>query len=162
MGVEYLSSINLGIGDATQFAAQIAVFCPRLREIRVDSSPSAIECLRIDSREPDSSISDSDWTTELVQQSRWYGNIRPLSGLRKASIVVTGFNSYDHRSAEDQAKIFSNIALVQSEFEQSATRPAEAPPLLPAHNLIIHGFPEASNTLNHLHFAIGVRLLLSA
>lgn len=162
MGVEYLSSINLGIRDATQFAAQIAVFCPRLREIRVDSSPSAIECLGIDGRTRDSTISRLNWTTKLVRQSRWYGDIRPLSGLRKASIVLTGFNSYDHRSAEDQAKIFSNIALVQSEFEQSATRPAEAPPLLPAHNLIIHGFPEVSNALDHLHFTMGVCLLLSA
>lgn len=162
MGIEYLSSIHLELRDASRFAAQIAVFCPRLREIRVDASLFGIECLWIDLHTPDSIIR-SEWTPDLVQQSRWYGEIRPLSGLKKASIVVTvaDFRLYDDHSSEERARILSNTALIQSEFEKSATRPAEVPPLLPDHSLTLPGFPEINDAISHASFAMGVRLIFS-
>lgn len=160
MGVEYLSSIHLGLRDASRFAAQIAVFCPRLREICVDASLFGIECLWIDLQTPDP-IARSEWNPDLVQQSRWYGEIRPLSGLKKASIVVAvaGLRLYDDYSSEERARIFSSTALVQSEFEKSATRPAEAPPMLPDHSLTLPGFPEINDAFSHASFTMGVRLI---
>lgn len=77
------------------------------------------------------SIYTSNWAVDQVQEMMWFREIRPLSGLKSASISHDGFAHYENRSDEEKTNITTNIKLVQSLFEQSATRALEAPPSLP-------------------------------
>jgi hypothetical protein len=112
--------------DATRFAAQIAEACPLLRELRVIATALSIEYFWIDQSIP-LSFSRSKWTVAIVQRSDWFTNIRPLSGLKKVTTVVTDIDFYNAFSLQDQTNVRWNIILFQSVFEQSATRAREEP-----------------------------------
>jgi hypothetical protein len=115
--------------DATRFAAQIARACPLLRELRVTATALAIEYLWIDQIIP-LSFSRSKWTVAVLQRSDWFKSIRPLSGLKKVTTVVTDIDFYNAFSLQDQTNVRWNIILFQSVLEQSATRAREERPKL--------------------------------
>jgi hypothetical protein len=115
--------------DAMRFAAQIAEACPLLRELRVTATALSIEYLWIDQSIP-LSFSRSKWTVAIIQRSDWFTNIRPLSGLKKVTTVVTDIDFYNAFSLQDQTNVRWNIILFQSVLEQSATRAREERPKL--------------------------------
>jgi hypothetical protein len=144
--------------DATRFAAQIAIACPLLRELRVTATALSIEYLWIDPR-ISMSFSRSKWTVDIIQRSNWFDNIKPLSGLKKVSIVITDIDFYSTFSHQDQTNVSSNISLLQSVFEQSATRALEAPPELPYHTrLLMHSRDNAFQN-SETGVRLGVRVL---
>jgi hypothetical protein len=144
--------------DATRFAAQIARACPLLRELRVTATALSIEYLWINQSIP-LSFSRSKWTVAILQRSDWFKNIRPLSGLKKVTTVVTDIDFYSAFSLQDQNNIRWNIGLFQSVLEQSATRAREEPHELPLYTSLLMEPRDDEYQNSETCVRLGVRVL---
>jgi hypothetical protein len=146
--------------DATRFAAQIAKACPLLREIRVTATALSLEYLWIDTSVP-LSFCRSKWTVDIIRRSNWFRNIRPLSGLKKVSTVITDIDCYQSFNPQDRTNVSWNIHLLQSVLEQSATRAREVPLRLPYQTMLLMQPRSVAFQNSETSIRLGVRVLCS-
>lgn len=121
-----MSSIHPNVHDVARVATELAVVCPRLRQVHVVTTCLAFALLQTYPLSGES-IYLNRGTGDDVRGMSWFRAIRPLSGLSSASIDFQGFHLYSYLPEEDHANIRANTTLVQSSFKQSATRALEAP-----------------------------------